>query len=328
MPKPSDKKSSRLLSVFLGVFGLILLALLFLNRVAISDYVKGLSYTPSSEMSSIRDSLSLTSSGARIFNATFPALESRDDFNKSCESHNSEVSVLGCFTNDKIHVYNVDSSDLPGIRESTTAHELLHAVWSRLSGLEKNNLIPLLESAYSEHLDVLKETIESYGESERLDELYVRLATQIPDLPDALESHYDNYFKDRSAVVAFYNSYAEPFSKLKSEIENLSTELKNLESEISNRRSDYESRLGTFNAEASEFQTCANTLGCFVSEATFNARKRELTSVAAELDDARNELNSLITSYNEKVEIYNAHLLRSQDLQNLINSNSNLENIE
>ena len=132
--------------LIIPVISIAILVFFLINKTAIIDWFKGLGYNPTPAMLEVKNSLSLTTDGTRIWNATRPLLASRDDFNSSCESHDEAVSVLGCYTGDRVYVYNVEDASLAGIRESTSAHELLHAVWTRLTGLEKSELVPLLES--------------------------------------------------------------------------------------------------------------------------------------------------------------------------------------
>ena len=312
------------------IIPVILVAILvffLINKTAIIDWFKGLGYNPTPAMLEVKNSLSLTTDGTRIWNATRPLLASRDDFNSSCESHDEAVSVLGCYTGDRVYVYNVEDASLAGIRESTSAHELLHAVWTRLTGLEKSELVPLLESTYQKHPE-MQETIESYPEEERIGELYVRLATQVKDLPETLESHYAKYFTDQDAVVAFYDSYIAPFNELKAQIEKLRKELDALEAEITSRSAALDARLKDFDAKVDEFNRCADTAGCFTSDWAFSSRRAELSAEQQSINAENTAINALIDNYNQKVDTYNSSIARSSTLQNLINSNAPVTTIE
>ena len=306
---------------FLGFSLLALFIVVFLNFTALKDYFVGLGYEPSAEMSEIKSSLSLTKKSDLIFNATFPTLESENEFNEACDSHNSEISVLGCFSGDKIYIYDIKSEELSGILESTTAHELLHAIWSRLKGSEKAALTPILEDVYNKNREMLKETLSAYSDEDRLDELYVRVGTQIRTLPEDLEAHYQKYFSDRAKIVAFYESYISPFNEIKEKIETQGKELEALKLEIDAETKKYEEESEAFNKAVGEFNSCANTLNCF-SESAFYVRRRELVAEEENLNTMFENLNSKIDEYNSKVEEYNKNVFKSNDLQNIINSNS------
>lgn len=313
-------------AIITSVIFLIFFVFVLLNRVAVIDWFKGIGYNPTPDVLTIKSSLGLTADGERIFNATRPLLASRDDFNNSCESHDEAVSVLGCYTNDRVYVYNVDDSALAGIRESTTSHELLHAVWSRLTGYEKTQLIPILESTYADHPE-LKDTIESYAKEEQLDELYVRLGTQVADLPETLEAHYARFFSDQDAIVAFYDAYIKPFNELNEKIETLKQEMSVLEKEINDRSAALDARLTSLDSQIDEFNHCAETAGCF-NQWTFASRRAELVAEQQAINAENDAINDLINKYNANVDTYNNSILRSTELQNKINSNSPETKIE
>ena len=317
--------------LFLAIASIILviaLVFFFINHTAVIDTFKAIGYNPTPDMLSVRQSLQLTDDGTRIFNATRPILASSDDFNTSCESHDEAISVLGCYTNDRIYIYNVDDDSLPGIRESTVAHEFLHAVWSRLTGLEKSELVPILEQVYSQQSSTLHETIESYPEDEQIGELYVRIATQIADLPDKLETHYAKYFSDQDKVASFYNSYITPFNELNNKITQLKDELDALNNQILEKTANLDGRVSVFDSAVAEFNRCANTAGCFSSDYAFNVRRAELVREQQSINAENEALNAIIDTYNQKAEIYNSSIIRSTELQNIINSNSPTTKIE
>lgn len=321
----NSQKKSHAGAITASVIFVILAVLFLLNRVTVIDWFKGIGYNPTPDVLTIKSSLGLTADGERIFNATRPLLASRDDFNDSCESHDEAVSVLGCYTGDRVYVYNVDDPTLAGIRESTASHELLHAVWSRISGYEKTQLIPLLESTYKDHPE-LKDTIESYDKAEQLDELYVRLGTQVANLPAELETHYARFFADQDKIVAFYDSYIKPFNELNAKIESLKQEMTTLEKEITDRSNALDARLTTFDKQVDEFNRCADTAGCF-NQWTFASRRAELVAEQQSINAENDAINTLINRYNAKVDTYNNSILRSSKLQNLINSNSPVETL-
>ena len=109
----------------------------FLNRQWLVDYWRGHDYVPTSEMGEIEKKLNLTERGEFLFKASRPELNNSDEFNRNCLSHNAEMAVLGCYTNNTVYVYDITEAELDGIRELTTAHELLHAVFLRMDEKER-----------------------------------------------------------------------------------------------------------------------------------------------------------------------------------------------
>ena len=222
MPRPHFRRSSsfaaNLATALAITTGLLLGLLLFCYRQALADLYLGYNYVPSEDMAKIQASLQLTPEGLRIFNASHPTLESQTDFNTNCESHNPDIAIYGCYNQAKIHIYDVKIKELPGFLEATTAHEFLHATWERLSQSKQAELVPLLSQVYEANRDTLEETVADYPQDQLIDELYVRAAVQLADLPTTLEAHYARYFTDRSAIVAFYDSYITPFNELNKQI--------------------------------------------------------------------------------------------------------------
>ncbi len=318
-------KVAAIISFFITALIATLFVCFYLNRVVIMDFFKGLDYQPTLEMQQVRGSLDLTNFGRNIFNAVHPVLQSRSEFNLSCDSGDELISVLGCYRYDTIFVYDIDSEDFPGFYESTTAHELLHAVWHRMSDEEHTHLMPLIEQTYIENTDELADVMEIYNESERYDELFVRLGVQISELPDELEESYAKVFNNRASIVAYYDSFRAPFEELQARLEALDSELKTQYAEIEKMNSDYTSQLEAYNAAVGEFNACSRTTNCF-NQYTFSARRAELVAQGDALNAYYDRINEAINSYNQKVEEYEKYRLRNNELESIVNSNSKLEN--
>ncbi len=321
--KKPNKKTKKITSI-ICVFIIIACALYLLSQQGfMQDRLKAWSFKPTAEISALEEKLNLTDDGKIIFAASEPTLEQQEDFNNHCESHEKEISILGCYTNRKIYLYDIKTDELPGVVESTTAHELLHAIWARLSSSEQNTLQSKLQQVYLDNYDILSKDLNLYDSGDQNEELYVRAATQIANLPDDLEKHYAKYFKDQDAIVVYYDSYITPFRKLEEEMKELEQELAELGQVIDQNTAKYEADADSLSAEVEEFNNCANTVNCFSSQYTFNTRRNELLAKQSALDELYENINSDIETYNEKVEKYNNSLFRTEELQNIINSNAN-----
>lgn len=309
----------------LAVILIVIATTIVLNRQWIKDFWHGLHYQPSSEMLEIRKNLNLTDRGAFLFNASQPSLNASETFNSYCRSDGQEIAVLGCYTEDQIYIYNIDSDELKGIRELTTAHELLHAVFARMSDSDKKALKDPLEETYQNNQDILKSDLDTYEESERFEELYVRTGTEVKNLPASLEKHYAEIFKDQDKIVDFYNGYIKVFRALEAELDALANEMSALSDEISAKTADYEQRIDKLNSDISDFNTCAKSTDCFKSEYEFYSRRNTLLYEQNNLENLYEEINTLIETYNSKVEIYNADVLQTEKLNRLINSSATVE---
>ena len=319
------------LIIKISAVGVVLLVGIFiaLNFQNLMDCLAGFGYAPSPEMSEIKSSLVLTGDGERIFNASRPVLEPQDNFNEVCDSHVKETSVLGCYTNRTVHIYDIKSDELKGVKESTTAHEFLHAVWARLSDSEKTRLGELLDRVYqdSKYHEVLEKDLKTYSENEQKDELHSRVGTEIKDLPDELEKHYAKYFNDQDKIVDFYQSYIKPFETLRNQIETLAETLEKTKSQIDTKTSEYKTRAEALNSAISEFNNCAETLNCFTVRSDFNTRRSELVAEQTAVNDLYTDIDTLVKDYNAKVEEYNSNILKNKNLEDVINSNSKVNNL-
>ena len=323
----SEKKPHKITCaiVLVVVVGLLVLGGIFSHQLEVftSDFLANIRYSGSPEIAKIADSLKLTDHGRFVFGATNPVVEDRDSFNVHCDSYDEETSMLGCYGGNRIYVYNVTADELAGIKESTAAHELMHAVWERLGSGEKDELSKVMIDEYNrgDAHERLKKELEKYSEDEIVDELHSRFATEVKNLPEKLEEHYAKYFKDQDAVVVFYENYREPFEKLDAEFQKLSDELNEIKQEYDEKESAYVTRSEKFSREVDEFNNCADTLGCFSSQAAFNSRRAELLNEQAALENMYNDLAIVVDKYNAKVDEYNNSILRGEKLDSKMNSN-------
>ncbi len=301
--------------------------LIVLGDQSIQDRISTIGYHHPAAIAKIESDLQLADAAKLVFLATRPTLHDREQFNQACRSFNDKISVLGCFDGQHIHLFSVDAKELSGVIESTSAHELLHAIWRRLPASEKNDLGEALEEFYHDHADTLEKELAIYNQSDRIDELHSRVGTQFAELPPALEKHYARYFIDQDRVVKFYNSYREPFEKLSQELAKTTEELKSLKSSIDEKSQDYESMSASLTAEISEFNRCADASGCFSSQWQFVNRRRVLISEQDELNQLYQQINTEIEQYNAMVERYNANVINMENLQQEINSNAKIEQV-
>ena len=302
--------------------------IIVLNRAWIYDWFRGITYQPNAEMAGIRGKLNLTGRGEFLFNATQPELNEADAFNANCRQGESEVAVLGCYTAGNIYVYNITDAKLDGIRELTAAHELLHAVWARMGSTEKEDLKPILQQVYQNNLSVLKDDIETYTDDERVEEIFVRAGTEIKKLPDTLEKYYAEIFDDQDAIVDFYESYIAVFREIKMKMEGLASEIEVLRDSINVKMTEYENKVNQLEVDITRFNNCAETAGCFATEAEFYVQRNTLVARENELNLLNDEINNMIDDYNLKVDEYNADALESRKLQNMINSKADIEEIK
>ncbi|MDR2336818.1 MAG: hypothetical protein LBE03_01805 [Candidatus Nomurabacteria bacterium] len=285
----------------------------------LSDRIASSRFEPSAEIVTLGNQLDLTEKGQRVLYASSPVIAGRETFNDNCTNGGDEhVNVLGCYHDKKIFVFAIDNEQVAGIKEVTLAHELLHAVWSRLGQSERAKLGELLNHVYSMN-EKLADKIQYYDVSERDNELHSIIGTEVRDLPDELERHYAKYFKNRASIVATYDGYSEVFDALKRESEELSEQMRVLEQAVFDLKTEYEERWDTLSAEITDFNQRANT-GAFVSESAFRSERAVLEQKTNELNNLYTTINQKIDEYNGLVEKYNAVSVHLTELANSISS--------
>lgn len=320
MPVATRNRSREL--VIILVASLVMIgAYAFLQGNLVRDWWRGFIYDESATVQEIRAGLALTARGERIFLATQPVIETAEPFNEHCNSHQLEISLLGCYVNDQMYIYEIKMAELKDSNRVTAAHELLHAVWDRLGKSERNKVEKLLEQVKTENSDWAKEELELYEEDERTEELYTRVGTKLREIPEELEEHYQQYFQNRSVIVDYYESYQAPFKRLQAECEELRQKITLLSEEIDQERLVYDNRLAAFDARVAEFNQCADTMGCFATQAEFLQQRNILETERTTLNEIRETLNAKIDETNTMVTEYQTKQAALGKLNDALNSN-------
>lgn len=233
----------------------------YLNRQNISDFFAAQSFEPSSEIVELSDRLMLTETGHRIFFASHPTLDPSQNFNEQCADvdHSDDGHVLGCFTRDRIHLFQVTDERLTGIVEVTAAHELLHATWARLGEGERSELVNSLTALYEE-LSVgdpaLAERMAVYSSLSResfANELHSVLGTEVRELPEWLEAHYAQWFTDRAVILDYFDAYHAIFGEIQARANDLQAQLTALRESVEQRSAAYDAAVTRWNADVEDF---------------------------------------------------------------------------
>ena len=292
---------------------------------AFQDEFKAGDYTLTGDLSSIATSLNLTSRAQLILRATHPSLQEKENFNQNCNSHSQEIYVLGCYREDqdRLYVYNVDSSEIPGVREVTTAHEMLHAAYHRLLFWEKNDLNDQLQSAYQQLPadSDLRVSMQNYRPDEFYDELHSRLGTEVKNLPAPLERYYQRYFMDRQAIVKFNDQYHNVFTELKRETDRLKTSIETKKQAIETQTKQYQEQKQQLNTVISDFNSRA-ARGDLSNQSDFNTKRQAIVSRIDKLNLEYDQLKKGIEELNSEIAKYNQSIYHNNELIDQINSNS------
>lgn len=295
------------------------------HRQQVLDQVFLWNYHPTADIAAIAQRTTMTDPARTIFYASHPELDDTTAFNKACGKSEQGSAVLGCYTGLKIYIYNVTDTQLDGIHEVTAAHEMLHAVYARMSANEKQSVDALLENEYTtlSKDPAFADRMALYARTEpgeRDNELHSIIGTEVASISPELEKHYAQYFSDRQAVVKLHDDYASVFTKLQSEAAQLSAQMGQLQADIKSRSDDYEAASAQLNADITTFNQRASS-GQFDSSAQFSTERSALVTRVRQLAAERSDINNLIAEYNDLVKQSNAIATQTEQLNQSINSN-------
>jgi len=297
---------------------LVVLAILvgFLYRQYIVDQINIWTYTPNSEVKSLANDNKLSNLGQRYLYASRAQIDDRSDFNKFCGLHEPTQTVLGCYVDTRIYVFDVTNKELDGVMQVTAAHEMLHAAYARLSDSELTEVDGMLSSAEKTLTNdkAFAKRMAVYNQlprSQYLDELHSVLGTEVKHLPSGLSNYYSRYFEDRAVVVSYYQQYAKVFANLQTDAAQLIAQLDTLATNINSAVRSYNSTAAELSRDIASFNTRAKQSGGFSTQQRFNSERDSLVARSDALDQQRIKINSLISQYQsglEKLNSMEAHL--------------------
>lgn len=293
-------------SLMVGVAALLAIALpvsggvyYAANAQIIADRQSVAEFTPSENIESLVERADMNEVGTFLFYTSHPELNTANEFNTACGIR-PEQYLLGCYTGETIHLYDVTEERLDGLREVTAAHEMLHAAFDRLDSASQERLGVLLEEAYTAHGDdpELAARMDAYAVSQpgtRLTELHSIIGTEFADLDPELETYYQTYFTDRSIVVGLHAAYEKVFSDLEQQTTDLSNQILALADEIESDTNTFNADQTQLNADIDAFIAKNQAYGYSNNPAAFDADKAALIARDADLETRRTAINDKTT---------------------------------
>ncbi len=314
-----------------GRAGIIVLVVLmativgvFTQSERIIDWIKLRDYTPSAEIVEIVEQTTMTPAARHLFYINRPVLAEKAPFREKCPEYEATI-VLGCYQHRQggIYVLKVDEARLEGVEQVTSAHEMLHAGYERLSSKERVQVDGWLDTyARDELKDVrILETIKSYDKTEpgeRLNEIHSIIGTEIAELPAQLENYYARYFKDQNAVAAYASQYQQAFTSLQDQIDaydaRLNEQSKRIKSNtqiLADRRQELENN---------EQQLQASQRSGDIER--YNAGVATYNQMVADYNTLLEQTRSLIGQHNQLVVERNAAAAQTIELRQAIDSSA------
>jgi hypothetical protein len=296
-------------------------------RQKILDQVLYWSYKPTTQVADLISKTGMNDTGKFYFYASQPTLympSSAKAFNTACEKIETTTAILGCYSGNKIYIYNITDEKLDGINEVTAAHETLHAIYVRLSSSEKAKVDKMVEAEYGKiSSDSYYADLTSYYDKaepgQRDNELHSIIGTEIANLNPDLEKYYDQYFSNRQEVVNYNVKYKSVFKSLKSKADQLGTQLDSLSASIKTRTEQYNADANKLNSDIATFNASVSA-GNFTSQTEYNNQRAALVARSNALEASRQALKSDIANYESLLSEYNSIATESKKLYDSIDS--------
>lgn len=324
MLRTKSKYISAILIFVISLFVMVSSVLIVINRQMIIDQITVWQYKPTSDISAITSRSGLNDYGKFLFYASRPELDKSQTFNGLCNRIENSTAILGCYSNDRIYLYDVTDTRLDGIREVTAVHETLHAAYQRLSSNKKSEVNKLLEAEYTKlktntNFASLIKYYDSAEPGQRDNELNSIVGTEVASVSPELEDYYRQYFSDRQQIVKLYYQYNDVFQELSVKASALADQLKNLTTKITTESDKYNSDIKQLNADITDFNERANN-NEFTSLSTFYSERENLMSRINAVAAERSSIEADISSYNTNLNEYNSTTAESKELYNSIDS--------
>jgi uncharacterized protein YukE len=296
-----------------------------LQPYAIPDWIKLYGYTPPPAITTLAKDTTMTSAASRLLYVNHSAIEEKVSFRQHCPQADEKTIVIGCYHSGQkgIFILSVTDERLHGVEQVTTAHEMLHAAYERLSNSEKKRVDAMLTSYQQNGLTDQRviSAIESYKKSEpgqELNEMHSMFGTEIGDLPQDLEQYYGQYFTSRKTVVDFADQYQDAFTSRESAINEYDTQLKDQEAEIKANTRMLEPQASEIEQERSRLDNLHEQQSIIA----YNAGVAPFNAKVIAYNDLLETTKKMISNYNALVEKRNAIAAQTVELQQAISSSS------
>lgn len=306
--------------VWVGVLGGLLIF-----RQPLMDWWALADYTAPATIADLATQDSMTDASRRIFYVNHPELADKSAFSKDCPSTSAEKTiVLGCYHGGQNGIFLLDVTDsrLDGVKQVTAAHEMLHAAYDRLGSSEKQRINALLTDYYQNKLldERIKATIDDYKKTEPNDvinEMHSIFGTEIPQLPDELETYYQKYFTNRQAVVTFSAKYKSEFTSRQTAIAAADKQLDALKAQINSNNSELKAALATIESRRETMLRLRSS-----DPAAYNAQVGPYNALIDSYNREVEATQALVSQYNQVVADRNALVFEQQQLAKELDANT------
>jgi hypothetical protein len=316
-------KTSRFLSACLSLAVIAGSIFVYSQRQQIYDWVRLQNYQPPAAISQLASDDAMTLYAQHLFYINHPDLtDDKTFFNKQC-GNKEQTIVLGCYHGNQqgIYLYSITDARLNGIEQVTAAHEMLHAVYDRLSTAERARIDQMLQDFYAHdlHDKRIQDSIDLYKKIEPNDvvnEMHSVFGTEVANLPTPLENYYKKYFGNRSKIVGYAATYQGAFTSLQTQVATDDAQLATWKPQIESMNNQVEQKqqaLVTQKAQLDALRTSGNI-------EAYNAGIVPYNNAVYAYNALLGQLKSLINQYNTLVDQRNAIAVQENQLSQAINS--------
>lgn len=311
MGKSLRNRAKRTLGFIVFLVVAVLLVTAVMHRQEIEDHFRASNFDPSTRAVEVMETLQLTDTGERVFLASQPTVDGSQQFNEQCAEvdHSEDGHILGCFVEERIHLFDVSDERIRGIVEVTAAHELLHAMFARMGEGDRRALSDKLRNTYDvmsveqPELGERMAVYEHLSDAAFANELHSVLGTEVFELPDWLEEHYAQWFEDREAIVNAFDEYHAVFVELQAQATSIEGEMHGLREDVESRNAAYDDAVEQFNLDAANFRERNERF-------EFGENPEEFDRIQAELGQRRVDLQTTLDTLQADIDHYNS--LRDQ----------------
>ena len=236
------------------------------------SFLGGTKFSPSADIKNLVSGIRLTAKAKNVLYDSSPQLKDKTAFNASCgHDGDPERYIAGCYYKKgnyaHIDIYNAakGASSLQSAyynyensERVTLAHELLHAIYEKLSSSEIRQIKQELDRVYANNAE-LKDELSHYPSNQRYTELYARAGTEISTLTNTLEEHYDQYFEDRQLIVKMYKDCKTQIDTMLAEADVVLSGMRQQESKMNSARTRWE-----YNSAVQEYNRLVDVYNQYV----------------------------------------------------------------
>jgi hypothetical protein len=286
----------------------VLLGLVWWKHQSLQDWWKLRGYTPPSAISVLASEDTMNAYTTHLFYLNKPQLLSTvDSFRQHCPENENTI-VLGCYHPDQngIYIYAVQDPSLAGIQQVTAAHEVLHAVYARLSSSARTQLDNELESYYKNGLTspTVKAEVALYQKTEPnsvYDEMSCTFGTEIAQLPAALNAYYAQFFTNRQKIVGYEQQYQGQFTQRENQISADDAQLASMKQQIDSQETSLTAENNSLNTQKSQLEQMLSSgkVGTYNSAvAGYDSQVDSYNTALASLKQEIMDYNNLVSTRN------------------------------